>query len=165
MKRITVLESSRARGPGAIGLACVLLLAAAPENQAAAAEETLAGPVPAVVEAVVDGDTLRVRARIWLDQEVTTSVRLAGIDAPEVAGACPRERALARRARDFVVRRLGAGRTGAPTVRLREVRYGKYARRVVARVETAGGLDLGAALLAAGLAQPYDGRRRPAWCD
>jgi endonuclease YncB( thermonuclease family) len=45
------------------------------------------------------------------------------------------------------------------------VRYGKYARRVVARVETAGGLDLGAALLAAGLAQAYDGRRRPTWCD
>lgn len=157
--------SSRARGPGALGLACVLLLAAGPENQAAAAEASLAGPVPAVVEAVVDGDTLRVRARIWLDQEVTTSVRLAGIDAPEIAGACPRERALARRAREFVARRLETGRNDAPTVRLREVRYGKYARRVVARVETADGLDLGAALLAAGLAQAYDGRRRPAWCD
>ncbi len=41
----------------------------------------------------------------------------------------------------------------------------KYARRVVARVETEAGLDLSAALLAAGLAQPYDGGPRPVWCD
>jgi hypothetical protein len=52
-----------------------------------------------------------------------------------------------------------------PGVQLREVRYGKYARRVVARVKTEAGLDLSAAVLAAGLAQPYDGGRRPVWCD
>lgn len=147
-------------GPVAIGL-----LLAAPPAVAAEAGDRLAGPVPAVVEEVIDGDTLRVRAHIWLGQEVATLVRVAGIDAPEVRGACPRERDLARRAQDFVARQLsteGAGRSG---VRLREVRYGKFARRVVARVETAAGVDLGAALLAAGLARPYDGGARQAWCD
>jgi endonuclease YncB( thermonuclease family) len=49
-------------------------------------------------------------------------------------------------------------------VRLRDVRYGKYARRVVARVETPAGEDLGRALLDAGLARPYDGGRRASWC-
>ncbi len=143
-------------------LACLLPFAAAP---AAAAEDVLAGPVPAVVEEVVDGDTLRVRARIWLGQEVATYVRLAGVDAPEVRGACQRERQLARQAQDFVASRLATSPDGSPGVQLREVRYGKYARRIVARVETAAGLDLGAALIAAGLAQPYDGGRRPVWCD
>jgi endonuclease YncB( thermonuclease family) len=100
-------------------------------------------------------------------------VRLAGVDAPEVRGACARERELAQRAQDFVASRLAPGgdpggdpgKDKEPNVQLREVRYGKYARRVVARVETEAGLDLSAALLAAGLAQPYDGGPRPVWCD
>jgi hypothetical protein len=32
-------------------------------------------------------------------------------------------------------------------------------------METTAAVDLGAALIAAGLAQPYDGGRRPSWCD
>jgi endonuclease YncB( thermonuclease family) len=148
----------------------LLVLGAAP---ASGAEDILTGPVPAAVEEVIDGDTLRVRARIWLGQDLAIYVRLAGVDAPEMRGACARERELAQRAQDFVASRLTAGRDPGrdpgrdkePSVQLREVRYGKYARRVVARVETEAGLDLSAALLAAGLAQPYDGGRRPVWCD
>jgi micrococcal nuclease len=124
----------------------------------------LSGPVPAVVVEVVDGDTLRVRARIWLDQDVTTSVRLAGVDAPEMHGACRREREIARRAQAFVASQLAPAGDHGASVRLRDLRYGKYARRVIARVETAAGLDLGAALLAAGLARPYDGGARAGWC-
>ena len=151
-------------------LTWLLVLGAAP---ASGAEDILTGPVPATVEEVIDGDTLRVRARIWLGQDLAIYVRLAGVDAPETRGACARERELAQRAQDFVASRLTAGRdpdrdpggNEEPSVQLREVRYGKYARRVVARVETEAGLDLSAALLAAGLAQPYDGGRRPVWCD
>ncbi len=153
-----------------VSLAWLLVLGAAP---ASGAEDILTGPVPATVEEVIDGDTLRVRARIWLGQDLAIYVRLAGVDAPETRGACARERELAQRAQDFVASRLTAGRdpdrdpggNEEPSVQLREVRYGKYARRVVARVETEAGLDLSAALLAAGLAQPYDGGRRPVWCD
>ena len=118
-------------------------------------------------------EPLRVRARIWLGQDLAIYVRLAGVDAPETRGACARERELAQRAQDFVASHLALGRDPGgdpggdmePSVQLREVRYGKYARRVVARVETEAGLDLSAALLAAGLAQPYDGGPRPVWCD
>ncbi len=125
------------------------------------AVEVLSGPVPATVIEVMDGDTVKVRARIWLGQDLSTRVRLVGIDAPELNGGCARERALAERARAF----LAAADGGPVEVRLFEVRYGKYARRVVARMETAEAIDLGAALIAAGLAQPYDGGRRPTWCD
>jgi endonuclease YncB( thermonuclease family) len=57
------------------------------------------GPVAAELLRVIDGDTIEVRAKIWLEIDVTTRVRLAGIDAPELNGACPEERQLAQGAR------------------------------------------------------------------
>jgi endonuclease YncB( thermonuclease family) len=47
---------------------------------------------------------------------------------------------------------------------LRDIRYGKYAGRVVARVYTADGRDVARALLDGGLVRPYRGRRRRPWC-
>jgi len=125
----------------------------------AAAREVLPGPVPAPLVRVVDGDTVLVNARIWLGQRVTVSVRLAGIDAPELRGRCAAERARAHRARDFLARRLAAG-----GIALADIQYRKFAGRVVARVLDRNGADLGAALLEAGLARPYAGRRRGSWC-
>ncbi len=122
--------------------------------------EVLAGPVPATVVAVIDGDTLAVRARVWLGQDLETHVRLADIDTPELRGDCPAETALAERARDALAALVADG----PVV-LTDIRYGTYAGRVVARVATADGVDAGAPLLAAGLARPYAGRGpRPDWC-
>ena len=117
------------------------------------------GPVEAAVRRVVDGDTLVIRARIWLGQTVETTVRIAGIDAPERRGRCARERALARRAGERLEALLAGGRAV-----LRDVRYGKYAGRVLARVATPEGVDVGTALIAEGLARPYRGRRRRGWC-
>ncbi len=122
--------------------------------------EAIPGPIPARVLEVIDGDTILVRARIWLGQEVEIRVRLQGVDTPELGGACERERALARRARDFVRHQIGGGE-----VVLRDIQYGKYAGRVVARMSTAEGRDITTALLEAGLGRPYDGGRRSSWCD
>ncbi len=124
------------------------------------AGEVLPGPVPARVVRIIDGDTVIVRARIWLGQEVEIRVRLKGIDAPEANGRCADERELAKRAANFVRRRLDGG-----AVRLTHIEYGKYAGRVVARLLTQDGEDIAAALLQAGLARAYDGRRRRSWCD
>jgi len=121
--------------------------------------EVVPGPVEATVTAVIDGDTLAVRARVWLGQEVTIRVRLAGVDAPELAGRCPDERARALAARAFLADRVGDGR-----VLLQDIRYGKFAGRVVARVVDPQGRDLGRALLEAGLARAYGGGRRRPWC-
>jgi endonuclease YncB( thermonuclease family) len=154
----------RAR-PSRRGLWAALALLGALWVAQTALGETLTGPLPARVVEVVDGDTLGVRVRIWLDQEVTTRVRLAGIDAPELRGLCERERTLARRAAAFVVGKVMAEAPEDNVVRLTDVRYGKYARRVVARVETRDGEDLGQALLDAGLARAYDGGRRLSWCE
>lgn len=127
------------------------------------ARDVLPGPIPAQVLRVVDGDTLEVRARIWLGQDVTTLLRLADIDTPEVRGACADENALAAQATSFVRDALGTD-DNPPTISLFEVTEDKYGGRVVARVVVADGRDLGAALIAAQLAQPYDGGTRPNWC-
>lgn len=121
--------------------------------------EIIRGPVPAEVLRVMDGDTIVVRARIWLGQDIETRVRLDGVDTPEMNGKCERERRLALKARDWVVALAAGGR-----VILRDIQYGKYAGRVVARVESPDGEDFSRSLLRAGLGRPYDGRRLP-WCE
>ncbi len=134
----------------------IALLGAAP----AGAAEVLPGPVPAQVVKVVDGDTLRVRARIWLGQDVAVLIRLAGIDAPELRGACAAESDLAVEARHFLEEMIGDR-----AVTLRQIQYGKYAGRVLANVGNASGEELGEALLAQGLARPYSGGQRFSWCE
>jgi endonuclease YncB( thermonuclease family) len=136
---------------------CILLLAALATPLAA--RERLPGPIPASVAVVIDGDTLRVKARVWLGQEVDTLVRLHGVDAPELDGRCADERRRAEDARAFVRRR-----TQDRPVTLVDVRTDKYGGRVLARVMAADGTDLGAALVAAGLAKAYRGGRRVPWC-
>ncbi|MEO5335303.1 MAG: thermonuclease family protein [Magnetospirillum sp. WYHS-4] len=135
----------------------------APDGDLLAAASGLRGPVPGPVEArvvrVMDGDTLLVRARPWVGVEVETRVRILGIDAPELHGACEEERRLAAKAKDL----LEASVAGGP-VFLHEVRDDKYGGRVLARVATAAGTDCAQTLIGAGLARPYGGRKRQPWC-
>lgn len=126
---------------------------------AADAAEALPGPVPARVLRVVDGDTLVVRARVWPGHQVETLVRLKGIDAPELKAGCERERALAHQARSFLEQHAAEG-----PVWLSDIRFGKYAGRVLARVTVDSGADLSMQLLAVGLARAYAGGARLSWC-
>lgn len=125
----------------------------------AEARDVIAGPVAAEVVRVVDGDTLIVRARIWIGQTVEVHVRLAGIDAPEIKGKCAEERASAERARAYLAALTRSGR-----VRLTGISSDKYGGRVIAHVASDEAPDLGAALSARGLARVYDGRKRGGWC-
>lgn len=154
---VSLRLSRRLRIPLWLATALAALVAASGD---AGMRDTLAGPVAAEVVEIVDGDTLAVRARIWLGQELETRVRLAGVDTPELHGKCERERRLAAAARDFLETRL-ADRP----VALRDVQFGKYAGRVVARVVTSDGQDLSDALIGAGLARRYGGGKRVPWCD
>ena len=108
---------------------------------------------------VVDGDTVEVCIHVWLGQEVITRVRLLGIDAPEIAGACGPERVQAVAARDGPAALVGEGPvTGV------DLRPDKYFGRVVGRVPTGAGDDAGAMLIREGLARPHAGGRRQGWC-
>ena len=99
---------------------------------------------------------------IWLGQEIITKVRIRGIDAPEIAGACGQERTQAEAARERLAALIG----GAP-VTLAEIGPDKYSGRIVARLMTGAPdhpVDAGAALVSEGLARRYSGKRREGWC-
>jgi endonuclease YncB( thermonuclease family) len=53
------------------------------------AEGALAGPVSAMVERIVDGDTIDVRAHIWLGQSLTVRVRIDGVTHPKCGRIAP----------------------------------------------------------------------------
>lgn len=123
------------------------------------AKASFEGPVNADVVHVVDGDTFEARAAIWLGQSIEVRVRIAGADAPELHARCDEERARAEAARDRLIHRIEGAQ-----VRLSQVHYDKYGGRVDATVRDSSG-DVGAALIAAGLARPYHGGRRSGWCE
>jgi micrococcal nuclease len=104
------------------------------------------------VVSIYDGDTFYVDVDNWpaiVGDRV--SVRIYGIDTPEMRGGTQAKRAAARRAREFVATRFAQSRV----VTLVDLRRDKYFR-LNARV-LVDGVDLGAALIAARLAVAYDG--------
>jgi len=123
------------------------------------AAEGLAGPVSAVVERIVDGDTIDVRAHIWLGQTLTVRVRIEGVDTPEMRSSCAEERQLAITARDYLRRRLLD-----KEVTLLRVVYDKFGGRVRAELVDAEG-SIAQGLLSAGLARAYRGEARAPWCE
>lgn len=127
---------------------------------AAEGADLVRGPVEAEVLRVLDGDTIAVRAHVWPGHIVEVTVRLAGIDTPELRGKCEAERALAREARAMLEQALASGRA-----RLLDVTYDKYGGRALARVQTESGDDLAARLVTARLAREYAGRGKQGWCD
>ena len=125
----------------------------------------LALTVPATVNSVYDGDTIKVSAAIWPGISWTGSVRILGIDTPELRGKCPEEKAKAIAAREFVKRIVG------DRVTLHNVKLGKFAGRVLADVELQlrdsrrATDDLAEILIDHGHARPYDGGARQGWCE
>jgi endonuclease YncB( thermonuclease family) len=117
------------------------------------------GAYAADVLGVVDGDTFEARVRLWPGLDVTTKVRLRGIDTPELKARCAEERVKAEAARNALERMLSEGEVVIGSVGL-----DKYGGRVVAEAATRDTGDVGAALLASGLARPYGGGRRESWC-
>lgn len=121
--------------------------------------DRLPGPIPAEVIKMIDGDTIKVRATIWVDQTVVVSVRLRGIDAPELfRPKCQAEKTLARTAKASVAASSPVG----SMVTLSNVTRDKYGGRVVASVTTSDGETLAARLLAQGQAIVM-GTEKP-WC-
>ena len=126
----------------------------------AVAPSTLRSGHPAEVLRVLDGDTFEARVRLWPGLDITSKVRLRGIDAPELRARCEEERAKAVAARDALQAILDQGDVGISAVAL-----DKYGGRVVADASTRATPDVSAALLSSGLARSYAGGRREPWCS
>jgi endonuclease YncB( thermonuclease family) len=108
---------------------------------------------------VVDGDTFDARVHLWPGLDITTRVRLRGIDAPEMKARCGDERAQAEAARNALAAILDQGEAGIARVTL-----DKYGGRVLADAFTQATPDVSAALLGSGAVRRYSGGRRDGWC-
>lgn len=111
------------------------------------------------VVSVYDGDTFRVNIHHWpsiVGEEI--SIRVRGIDSPEMRGVDDDMKELALAARDVVDDALRR----ANTIELYNLERGKYFR-IIADVSVDGD-DLANMLLDRGLAKSYDGEGpRPTW--
>lgn len=118
----------------------------------------------ASVVKVIDGDTIRATVNLWPKLTELATIRMRGIDTPEMRARCPREKERAILARDYVRGLLKPG----TRIKLSNIRLGKYAGRVVANVliKDTGGrwVDFTSAMIAANYARQYDGGKRKGWC-
>ena len=96
---------------------------------------------------------------LWPGVEITTRVRLRGIDAPEMKARCADERVKAEAARDALQAMLDQG-----DVAIARIGLDKYGGRVLAEASTRATPDVSVAMLNAGVARRYAGARRETWC-
>lgn len=148
--------------PGAdmILLAIITLIISNTLVQANANDKTYGSVTDVRFNSCYDGDTCRFDIPDWPDiVGDNISVRIKGIDTPEMRGQCKREKKLARKAKLVANRLL----TNADTLSLHDIERGKYFR-IVARVKV-GEQFLGKRMLDKDLAHKYDGGTKQDWCE
>ena len=107
----------------------------------------------------IDGDTFVARVHLEAGVDLTTRIRLRGIDAPELKGQCAQEVRLAEAAGDALNNVLREG-----GVTIFNIGPDKYPGRVVADVATRRTPNVSAALLGSGHVRSYGGGHRNGWC-
>lgn len=114
---------------------------------------------PVDVIRTIDGDTFEARVHLWPGLDLTTRVRLRGIDAPELKASCTQELQMAEAATVALRGMLGEGE-----VTIFNIGPDKYSGRVVAEAATKRTASVSSAMLAAGHARAYGGGHRSGWC-
>lgn len=111
------------------------------------------------VVSVYDGDTFTIDVDDWPEEiGKTISVRIRGIDAPELRTRCEAEKLAAEKSRFYLAALLRSG-----PVTLKNIERGKYFRLVAdVYVEN---VNIAEAMIAAGYAKRYDGGSRQRYCD
>ena len=107
---------------------------------------------------VIDGDTIRIEGE---------TVRLTGLDTPEVRGACEAERIAAEVATRELVAWLNEGAFTMRGPSRDTDKYGRPLRQLYRGSPPPFGTGETAAdaLIEAGVARPYSGEARRGWCD
>ena len=123
-----------------------------------AASKTYGTVVVSQLVSVYDGDTFKVNIDGWPDiVGKKISIRIYGIDTPEIRGTSGQVKELALKAKSLSKSRLES----AQTITLRNMRRGKYFR-IIADVYV-DHVHLGELLIRRGLAKEYHGGKRPKW--
>lgn len=111
------------------------------------------------VTSVYDGDTFRANIKGYPNIiGYRMSIRIRGIDTPELKSKCEKEKILARAAKQLTVSLLRS----AKVIELKNIKRGKYFR-LVADVYV-DGVSISGILIDKGLAVEYDGRTKIEWC-
>lgn len=141
-------------------LSCFLFLASKIFSPAANAKTYGDIEVSRIVS-VYDGDTIKVDiAGMHPIIGDSISVRVKGVDTPEIRGKCVNEKGLAKSAKYFVKNKLKS----ASSVTLKDVERGKYFR--LAAYVYVDDVPLDKMLINAGLGVEYNGGKRVnVWCD
>ena len=125
-----------------------------------AAQQVYGDVTVSEVTSIYDADTFRVNIQGWPDIiGHHMSVRVMGVDAPEIRGKCAEEKSAARRAKQFTVQLLRS----ASVIELKNIKRGKYFR-ILADVYV-DGQNLAEALIGANHGRSYAGGKRLGWCD
>lgn len=111
------------------------------------------------VRYVYDGDTIMITLPTLPKPLSNASVRIMGIDTPELRGKCDSETAAAKLARDYTKSLLGEMKE----IELTNFSWDKYGGRIDADVMI-NGKDLAASLIENNHARPYKGGARSSWC-
>ena len=107
-----------------------------------------------------DGDTCYVSAPVLPGKLSKMSVRVLGIDTPEIKGKCEKEKELALIGRQTANELFRA----ATKIEFKDLKWDKYGGRVLSNVYLDGKLYSNI-LIEKGLARPYDGGAKKGWCD
>jgi len=107
-----------------------------------------------------DGDTCYITATVLPDSLKKMSIRILGIDTPEIRGDCEEEKALAQEGKKLANDLFRA----ATTIEYKDIKWDKYGGRILANVYLDGEL-YSTKLIDAGLARPYFGKNKESWCE
>jgi endonuclease YncB( thermonuclease family) len=112
------------------------------------------------VTGIIDGDTFRAEMQGIPRPLNRVSIRLKGIDTPEIRGKCENEKALARRARAFSWNML----VKSSKIELKNQSWDKYGGRILADV-IIDDKSLADLLIKENLGVPYHGEKKTKdWC-
>ena len=89
------------------------------------------------------------------------SVRIVGIDTPELRGKCDAEKIMAADAKAKLLQIIGA----SDTMIVKNVSWDKFGGRIDGKVFLKDGTALRLEMIKSGLARPYSGGFRKQWCD
>lgn len=113
------------------------------------------------ITGVIDGDTLRAELVGLPSPLDRVSIRISGIDSPEIKGQCDSEKEKAQAAKSFLIRKFSAARA----VTFGSMDWDKYGGRILADVYF-DGQDVGQMMIDSGYAAPYRGRKKVSrWCN
>jgi len=106
-----------------------------------------------------DGDTCYVLAPALPEPLQKMSVRILGIDTPEMRAECAEEKKLALKGRELANKMFRS----AEKIEFDNLKWDKYGGRVLADVYL-DGKSYKDEIINAGLARPYDGGTKESWC-